>query len=60
LGEEVWGLLYDALGLSNFAEVMLGAIVRRKWAAGGTGTLVGATTRAFARLRGFETVRLEV
>src|SRR5260370_39959167 len=53
------GLLYDALGPPNFAEALLGAIARRRRAAGGTGTLIGTTTRAFARLRGPETVRLE-
>jgi maltose alpha-D-glucosyltransferase/alpha-amylase len=53
------GLLYDALGPPNFAEAMLGAIARRKRAAGTTGTLVGSTTKAFARLRGPETIRLE-
>ena len=58
-GEEARGLLFDALGPPNFAEAMLGAIARRRRAAGGTGTLVGSTTRAFARLRGPETVRLE-
>ncbi|TMD73265.1 MAG: maltose alpha-D-glucosyltransferase [Chloroflexi bacterium] len=58
-GEEARGLLYDALGPPNFAEAMLGAIARRRRAAGGTGTLVGTTTRAFARLRGPETIRLE-
>ncbi|HET7420331.1 MAG TPA: maltose alpha-D-glucosyltransferase [Candidatus Dormibacteraeota bacterium] len=58
-GEESRGLLYDALGPPNFAEAMLGAIARRRRATGGTGTLVGSTTRAFARLRGPETVRLE-
>src|SRR5205823_14452966 len=49
----------DALGPPNFAEAILGAIARRRRAAGGMGTLVGSTTRAFARLRGPETVRLE-
>src|SRR5947209_1839141 len=58
-GEEARGLLYDALGPPNFAEAILGAIARRRRAAGGTGTLVGSTTRAFARLRGPETIRLE-
>ena len=58
-GEEPRGLLYDALGPPNFAEAMLGAIARRRRATGGTGTLVGSTTRAFARLRGPETIRLE-
>jgi maltose alpha-D-glucosyltransferase/alpha-amylase len=53
------GLLYDALGPPNFAEALLGAIARRRRAAGGAGTLIGSTTRAFARLRGPETVRLE-
>ncbi len=58
-GEESRGLLYDALGPPNFAEAMLGAIARHRRAAGGVGTVVGSTTRAFARLRGPETVRLE-
>jgi maltose alpha-D-glucosyltransferase/alpha-amylase len=53
------GLLYDALGPPTFAEAMLGAIARRRRAAGSSGSLVGSTTRAFARLRGPETVRLE-
>src|SRR2546430_16260153 len=38
---------------------MLGAIARRRRAAGGIGTLIGSTTKAFARLRGPETIRLE-
>jgi maltose alpha-D-glucosyltransferase/alpha-amylase len=58
-GEEGRGLLYDALGPPGFAEAMLGAIARRRRATNGTGTLIGSTTRAFARLRGPETVRLE-
>jgi maltose alpha-D-glucosyltransferase / alpha-amylase len=58
-GEQAPGLLYDALGPPNFAEAMLGAIARRRRAAGGAGTLMGTTTRAFARLRGPETIRLE-
>jgi maltose alpha-D-glucosyltransferase/alpha-amylase len=58
-GEEGRGLIYDALGPPAFAEAVLGFIARRRRATGGTGTLVGSTTRAFARLRGSETVRLE-
>ncbi len=58
-GEEGRGLLYDALGPPAFAEAVLGAIARRRRATGGNGTLIGSTTRAFARLRGPETVRLE-
>ncbi|HKV89358.1 MAG TPA: maltose alpha-D-glucosyltransferase [Candidatus Dormibacteraeota bacterium] len=58
-GEEPRGLLYDALGPSNFAEALLGAIARRRRSTGNHGTLVGSTTRAFARLRGPQTVRLE-
>jgi len=58
-GDEQKGLLYDALATPNFAEAILGAIARRKRAAGSAGTLVGTTTRAFPRLRGPETVRLE-
>jgi maltose alpha-D-glucosyltransferase / alpha-amylase len=58
-GEEGRGLLYDALGPPAFAEAVLGAIARRRRATGGKGTLIGSTTRAFTRLRGPETVRLE-
>ncbi|HYU63664.1 MAG TPA: maltose alpha-D-glucosyltransferase [Verrucomicrobiae bacterium] len=58
-GEEARGLLYDALSTPNFAEAILGAIARRRRAAGGAGTLVGSTTNVFARLRGPETERLE-
>jgi maltose alpha-D-glucosyltransferase/alpha-amylase len=58
-GEEGRGLLYDALGPPAFAEAVLGAIARRRRATGGKGILIGSTTRAFARLRGPETVRLE-
>src|ERR1700693_2615422 len=58
-GEEVRGLLYDALGPPAFAEAVLGAIARRKRETGEKGILIGSTTRAFARLRGPETVRLE-
>jgi maltose alpha-D-glucosyltransferase/alpha-amylase len=58
-GEEGRGLIYDALGPPAFAEAVLGAIARRRRAAGGRGTLIGSTTRAFVRLRGPETVRLE-
>jgi maltose alpha-D-glucosyltransferase / alpha-amylase len=57
--DESRGLLYDALGPPNLAEALLGAIARRRRATGGSGTLIGATTRAFARLRGPETIRLE-
>jgi maltose alpha-D-glucosyltransferase/alpha-amylase len=57
--DESRGLLYDALGPPNFAEAVLGAIARRKRATGTTGTLVGSTTKAFVRLRGPETIRLE-
>jgi maltose alpha-D-glucosyltransferase/alpha-amylase len=53
------GLVYDALGPPAFAEAVLGAIARRRRATGPGGTLIGSTTRAFARLRGAETVRLE-
>jgi maltose alpha-D-glucosyltransferase/alpha-amylase len=59
LEDESRGLLYDALGPPNFAEAILGAIARRRRAAGTSGTLVGSTTKAFARLRGPETIRLE-
>ena len=58
-GEEARGLLYDALGPPNFAEAMLGAIARRRNSSDKNSTIAGSTTRAFARLRGPETVRLE-
>jgi maltose alpha-D-glucosyltransferase/alpha-amylase len=57
--EEQRGLLYDALGPPGFAEGLLSMIARRRRAASSTGMLVGTTTRAFARLRGPETIRLE-
>jgi maltose alpha-D-glucosyltransferase/alpha-amylase len=57
--EEQRGLLYDALGPPGFAEALLNLIARRRRAASSTGMLVGSTTRAFARLRGPETIRLE-
>ena len=57
--EEQRGLLYDALGPPGFAEGMLTIIAKRRRATGETGTLIGSTTRAFARLRGPETIRLE-
>ncbi len=58
-GEKDHGLLYDALGPPAFAEAVLGAIARRRRATGDSGTVVGTTTRAFPRLRGPETVRLD-
>ena len=53
------GLLYDALGPPEFTEGMLDTIARRRRATSPGGTLVGSTTKAFARLRGPETIRLE-
>ncbi len=58
-GDKDRGLLYDALGPPAFAEAVLGAIARRRRATGEHGTVIGTTTRAFARLRGPETVRLD-
>ncbi len=58
-GDKDRGLLYDALGPPVFAEAVLGAIARRRRATGAHGTVIGTTTRAFARLRGPETVRLD-
>jgi maltose alpha-D-glucosyltransferase / alpha-amylase len=57
--EEQRGMLYDALGPPGFAEALLNIIARRRRAASSTGMLVGTTTRAFARLRGPETIKLE-
>src|SRR4029077_16766095 len=57
--EEQRGLLYDALGPPGFAEALLNIIARRRRPPNAKGTLVGSTTRAFARLRGPETIRLE-
>ena len=58
-GEEQRGLLYDALGPPGFAEALLAVIARRRRSTGPTGTLIGSTTKAFARLRGPETIKLE-
>jgi maltose alpha-D-glucosyltransferase/alpha-amylase len=58
-GEDQRGLLHDALGPPGFAESLLAAIARRRRSTGPTGTLIGSTTRAFMRLRGPETVKLE-
>ncbi len=58
-GEEQRGLLHDALAPPGFADALLAAIARRRRSTGTTGTLVGSTTRAFTRLRGPETVKLE-
>ncbi|HEV2036164.1 MAG TPA: maltose alpha-D-glucosyltransferase [Candidatus Dormibacteraeota bacterium] len=58
-GEEQRGLLHDALGPPGFAESLLAAIARRRRSTGAAGTLVGSTTRAFMRLRGPETTKLE-
>jgi maltose alpha-D-glucosyltransferase/alpha-amylase len=59
MGAEQRGLLYDALGPPGFTDALLAAIARRRRAASPSGTLVGSTTKAFARLRGQETIRLE-
>jgi trehalose synthase/trehalose synthase-fused probable maltokinase len=59
VGAEQRGLLYDALGPPEFTEGMLDTIARRRRATSPGGTLVGSTTKAFARLRGPETIRLE-
>jgi maltose alpha-D-glucosyltransferase/alpha-amylase len=53
------GLLYDAVGPPGFADAILSIIARRRRAASSTGMLVGSTTRAFARLRGPEDLKLE-
>ncbi|HEY8953623.1 MAG TPA: putative maltokinase, partial [Candidatus Dormibacteraeota bacterium] len=53
------GLLYDALGPPGFTDALLAAIARRRRSTSQNGTLVGSTTKAFARLRGPETIRLE-
>ncbi|HEY8796975.1 MAG TPA: maltose alpha-D-glucosyltransferase [Candidatus Dormibacteraeota bacterium] len=59
MGAEQRGLLYDALGPPGFTDALLAAIARRRRATSPSGTLVGSTTKAFARLRGQETIRLE-
>jgi maltose alpha-D-glucosyltransferase/alpha-amylase len=53
------GLLYDALGPPGFTDALLATIARRRRATSAGGTLVGSTTKAFARLRGPENMRLE-
>jgi maltose alpha-D-glucosyltransferase/alpha-amylase len=58
-GDEPRGLLYDALGPPGFADALLNAIARRRRSTGPTGTLAGSTTKAFVRLRGPETIKLE-
>jgi maltose alpha-D-glucosyltransferase/alpha-amylase len=58
-GQEQRGLLYDALGPPGLADALLSAMARRRRFNGPHGTLVGATTKAFARLRGPETIKLE-
>ncbi|TMC73838.1 MAG: maltose alpha-D-glucosyltransferase [Chloroflexi bacterium] len=58
-GDEQRGLLYDALGPPGFADALLSVIARRRRSSGPTGTLLGSTTKAFARLRGPETIKLD-
>ena len=58
-GQEQRGLVYDALGPPGLADSLLSAMARRRRFGGPKGTLVGSTTKAFARLRGPETIRLE-
>ncbi|HET7466829.1 MAG TPA: maltose alpha-D-glucosyltransferase [Candidatus Dormibacteraeota bacterium] len=58
-GQEQRGLLYDALGPPGFADALLSAMARRRRFSGPKGTLVGSTTKAFVRLRGPETIKLE-
>jgi maltose alpha-D-glucosyltransferase/alpha-amylase len=58
-GQEPRALLFDALGPPGLDESLLSAMARRRRFGGPNGTLVGSTTKAFARLRGPETIRLE-
>src|SRR2546430_519735 len=58
-GQEQRGLVYDALGPPGLADALLSAMARRRRFGGPNGTLVGSTTKAFARLRGPETIKLE-
>ncbi|TME97983.1 MAG: maltose alpha-D-glucosyltransferase [Chloroflexi bacterium] len=58
-GQEQRGLIYDALGPPGFADALLSAMARRRRFNGPKGTLVGSTNKAFTRLRGPETVKLE-
>ena len=58
-GDKEHGLLYDALGPPAFADSVLSAIAKRRRANAEGGMVVGTMTRAFARLRGPETARLE-
>jgi len=58
-GQEQRGLIYDALGPPGFADALLSAMARRRRFNGPKGTLVGSTNKAFIRLRGPETVKLE-
>jgi maltose alpha-D-glucosyltransferase/alpha-amylase len=58
-GQEQRQLVYDALGPPGLADALLSAMARRRRFGGPSGTLVGSTTKAFARLRGPETIKLE-
>ena len=58
-GQETRGLLYDALGPPGLADALLVAMARRRRFGVPNGTLVGSTTKAFTRLRGPETNKLE-
>jgi len=58
-GQEQRGLIYDALGPPGFADALLSAMARRRRFNGPKGTLVGSTNKAFIRLRGPETIKLE-
>ncbi|HZQ48753.1 MAG TPA: maltose alpha-D-glucosyltransferase [Candidatus Dormibacteraeota bacterium] len=58
-GEGQRGLLYDAFAPHGLSDALLSAMARRRRFSGPKGTLVGTTTKAFARLRGPETIRLE-
>jgi maltose alpha-D-glucosyltransferase/alpha-amylase len=58
-GDGQRGLLYDALAPPGLSEALLSAMARRRRFNGPKGTLVGSTTKVFARLRGPETIRLE-
>jgi maltose alpha-D-glucosyltransferase/alpha-amylase len=58
-GEKQRGLLYDALGPPGLAETLLAVMARHRRSTGPSGTLIGTTTKAFQRLRGPDTIRLE-
>jgi maltose alpha-D-glucosyltransferase/alpha-amylase len=49
-----WGVLYDAFGDESFSSRLVEIIARRRHPKGAAGTVVGAPTKSFSKLRGQE------